>query len=106
MKKDIEAMNIIYEYVNITASEQLEKYIEEKLSNLSIKYPFVIRADIFLKKENRSDNSGQICDIRLSLKGPRLFASSDEESFEEAIAESIRDLNDQLEKRKDKMRNY
>ncbi|KZS38964.1 30S ribosomal protein S30 [Aquimarina aggregata] len=99
-------MKTVFEYTNVNASDRLESLAEEKLNNLSNKYPFVIRADIFFKKENTSDQNGHVCGIRLSAPGPRLFASSDEKSFEEAISKTIRDLNDQLEKRKDKMKTY
>lgn len=96
-------MDTIFEYHDITASERLETIVKEKLELLEKKFPFVHRADIFFKKENRSDEKEQICDIRLSMPGPRLFASSNEISFEAAIAETFRDLNSQLEKKKDKM---
>ncbi|MHA7056974.1 ribosome hibernation-promoting factor, HPF/YfiA family [Aquimarina sp. M1] len=99
-------MKTVFEYTNVSASDRLESFVEEKLNNLSKKYPFVIRGDIFLKKENRDDNTGHVCGIRLSAPGPRLYASSDETNFEEAITETIRDLNDQLQKRKDKMKTY
>ena len=42
-------IEIIYEYVNISASERLEKLIEEKLETIKERYPFVIRGDVFLK---------------------------------------------------------
>lgn len=93
-------MNIVFEYQNISGSERLEKYTEDALQKLSKKYPFVIRGDVFFKKENRSDDSGQICSIRLSAPGPRLFSSSEATSFENAISECVRELNQQLEKRK------
>lgn len=99
-------MNIVYEYANVSASDRLEDLVKEKLEHLKLKYDFLIRGDVFFKKENRSDNSGHICSIRVSLPGPRIHASSDENSFEEAIAETIRDLNDQLERRKDKMKTH
>ena len=96
-------MDTIFEYHDITASERLETLVNEKLEHLGEKYPFVHRADVFFKKENRSDEKEKICDIRLSMPGPRIFASSNEVNFEAAIAETFRDLNSQLEKKKDKM---
>ncbi|MBQ4820533.1 HPF/RaiA family ribosome-associated protein [Aquimarina sp. MMG016] len=99
-------MKTVFEYTNVSASDSLESFVEKKLSNLSNKYPFVIRGDIFFKKENRDDDTGHICGIRLSAPGPRLYASSEKISYEEAIIETIRDLNDQLEKRKEKMKTY
>lgn len=96
-------MDTIFEYHDITASDRLEKAVTEKLDYLAEKYPFVHRADVFFKKQNRSDEKEQVCDIRLSMPGPRLFASSNEKSFEAAIAATFRDLNTHLEKKKAKM---
>jgi len=96
-------MQIIYEYDDVTASERLEAIAKEKLENLHKKFDFVHRADVFFKTQNRTDDNEQICDIRLSMPGPRLFASTNAETFEAAIAETVRDLEDQLRKYKDKM---
>lgn len=99
-------MQIIYEYHDVSASERLEKIAKEKLENLGTKFDFVHRADVFFKTQNRSDDEEQICDIRLSMPGPRIFASTNAETFEAAIAETIRDLEDQLRKHKEKMKSY
>ena len=99
-------MKIIYEYTNVSQSDRLEAFVQEKLDNLAKKYTFIIRGDVFLKKENKSDDTGHVCGIRVSAPGPRLYASSDEKSFEEAISKSVRDLSDQLERTKSKMKSY
>lgn len=96
-------MDIIYEYVNVSASERLEQLVSEKLAKLKERYNFVIRADVFFKLENVDIGERKHCGIRLSLNGPRLYASSNEGDFESAIRETVRDLNDQLEKKKGKM---
>lgn len=97
-------IQIVYEYVHISASESLESFVSEKLKDLEDKYDFIIRADVFFKKENRSDEEEQICEIRLSTPGPRLFASSNATTFRVAASQTIKELERQLEKRKDKMR--
>lgn len=100
-------MDIIYEYDNVSASERLEGFAEEKLKKLHEKYDDVIRADVFFKEENTSsDDTGKICNIRLSVPGPRIFAEATNSSFMDSISESIRELETQLRKRKDKMKNY
>ncbi|MDP5231630.1 MAG: ribosome-associated translation inhibitor RaiA [Cellulophaga sp.] len=99
-------MQIIYEYHDVSASNRLEELAKEKLEHLHHKYSFVHRADVFFKQQNRSDDKEMICDIRLSLPGPRLFASTNAENFESAMSETIRDLEDQLKKVKDKMKDY
>lgn len=96
-------MQIIFEYHDVSASDQLEALAKEKMDELQQKFDFVHRADIFFKKQNRTDDAEQICDIRLSMPGPRLFASTNAETFEAALMETTRDLEDQLRKKKEKM---
>ncbi|MBP0903175.1 ribosome hibernation-promoting factor, HPF/YfiA family [Mariniflexile gromovii] len=100
-------MQVIFEYHDVSSSEHLENMAKEKLEKLNLKYDMVIRADVFFKEENTSsDETGKICNIRLSLPGPRLFAEASHNNFPDSISESINELERQLSKRKDKMRNY
>jgi putative sigma-54 modulation protein len=100
-------MDINFEYDNVNASPRLEQLVTDKLNNLVDKYDFIIRADVFLKTENTSSNdTGMICNIRLSIPGPRLFAESSHDSFEASIKESVNDLDRQLKKRKEKMKSH
>ena len=100
-------MDIIYEYDGVTASQRLESFTEEKLSKLHHKFDDIIRADVFLKQENTSsEETGMICNIRLSLPGPRIFAEASNQNFEESVVESVKELERQLKKRKDKMKTY
>lgn len=97
---------IVYEFVNISPSEDLAKHVENKLETIKNRYDFVIRADVFLKLDNKDYGSKHHCGIRLSAPGPRLYASSNEADFEQAVNETIRDLKDQLEKRKAQMNTF
>ncbi|WP_149276225.1 ribosome hibernation-promoting factor, HPF/YfiA family [Pareuzebyella sediminis] len=97
-------MQIIYEYHDVSSSDRLEQIVAQKLSQLEDRYQFVHRADVFFKTENRSDNDEMCCDIRLSMPGPRIFASTNAENFEAAISETVKDLEDQLRKVKEKMK--
>lgn len=100
-------MQIIFEYHEVAQSDRLERLAKEKLENLKNKYDMVIRADVFFKDENTtSDETGKICNIRLSLPGPRLFAEASHDNFESSISESVSDLGRQLRKRKEKMKDY
>ncbi|MGC1473489.1 MAG: ribosome-associated translation inhibitor RaiA [Psychroserpens sp.] len=100
-------MTINYEYNGVSASDSLEAYTEEKLTTLFEHYDFVIRADVFFKTENTSsDETGMICGIRLSAPGPRLFAEASHDTFKESVSETVRELNKQLKKRKDKMKTF
>lgn len=100
-------MTINYEYHDVSASDSLETYTEEKLKPLFEHFEFVIRADVFFKTENTSsDETGMICGIRLSAPGPRLFAESSHDNFRDAVSETVDELKRQLRKRKEKMRSY
>lgn len=91
---------IIFNYVDIDKSESLNEYITDELMSLSDKYDFIHRADVFLRRDNRSDGQNCICEIRLSAPGPRLYAETNDYGFKAATKETIRDLTNQLRKRK------
>ncbi|MFC5194474.1 MULTISPECIES: ribosome hibernation-promoting factor, HPF/YfiA family [Bizionia] len=100
-------MQIIFEYHDVASSEALENEAREKLEQLGQKFDMVIRADVFFKTENTtSDETGKICNIRLSLPGPRLFAEASHDNFKDSLLESVQDLERQLRKVKEKMKNY
>jgi len=96
-------MQIIFQFVKLKHSDRLETQAKEKLGKMSHRYQDITRADVFFKKENTPGADGHVCDIRLSLPGPQLHATSNENSFEEAINETVRDLEDQLKRRKSKL---
>ena len=84
-------MEIHFEYDAVKASERLD---------------FIVRAEVQFKKENTSSpDTGMICSIRLSVPGPRLFAQSSHGNFEASLVEAADELERQLQKRKDKIRN-
>lgn len=99
-------MNINFEYDDVKASARLEELATKKLDKLQDKYDFIVRADVFFKTENNSSNKGFICSIRLSAPGPRLFSETNSAKFEMSIAESVDDLERQLEKRKSKFKSH
>jgi len=100
-------MNIIFEYHNVTASARLEDFASKHLNKLVDKYDFIIRADVFFKTENTSDeDKGKICNIRLSAPGPRLFADASHSSFEASVKEAVDELERQLKKRKEKFKSH
>ncbi|MDP3354036.1 MAG: HPF/RaiA family ribosome-associated protein [Flavobacteriaceae bacterium] len=99
-------MNINIQFVKMPTSEFMEEFALKELKKLNKKYDFIIKCEVFYKLENNPKGKGKICEIQLSLPGPRIFAISDEESFELATDETIRDLKKQLEKRKKELKPY
>lgn len=96
-------MEAIFQFVQLTKSERLEELTQKKLDKLETKYDWIIRADVFFKKQDGMEPKGFICNIKLSVPGPQVFAESNETSFEAAMAETVSDLDRQLSKRKAQM---
>lgn len=100
-------MDINFNYVHVSASERLETLITKKLEKLENRYDWIVRSEVFFKKENTSSpDTGMICEVKLSAPGQNIFASSNEKSFETAIANTIDDATRQLQKKKEKMSSY
>ncbi len=99
-------MTVNFQYVDIDASEWLSEHAKEKLNKLANKYEFIVSAEVFFKEDNNEPVNSKICNIRLSLPGPRIFASSNEKNYEMAVKETISDLEKQLKKRKETYKTY
>lgn len=94
-------MDVTFRYIDVDISETLNEFTREKLSKLFNRYEFLISATVRFKKDDNSHTKGKICDIELSLPGPRIFATSDERNYEVSVRETISDLERQLKKRKE-----
>ena len=93
-------MTVNFQYVGVDKSDTLSAFTEKKLEKLSNKYEFLISASVHFKKDEKEPINGKICNIELSLPGPRIFATSNERNFEVSVRETINDLERQLKKRK------
>ena len=69
-------MTINIQYVKMPTSEAMNDYVENKLQKLAEKYDWLIRADVSFKLENNVYGKGNICEMELSLPGPKIFATS------------------------------
>lgn len=93
-------MTINIQYVHMATSDAMNDYVNNKLNKLGKKYDWVIGAEVHFEKEPDPSGKGKICKIELSAPGPRLFATSNEETYENAVKKTIKDLEVQLKKRK------
>ncbi len=99
-------MEAIFEFVQLTKSDRLEEFTQKKLEKLENKYNWIIRANIYFKHDENQKPNGYICEMRLSVPGPEIFAQSNEDSFESAVANTVKDLDRQCAKKKDKMTSH
>lgn len=93
-------MTVNIQYINVDVSETLSDFTKEKLEKLFNKYEFLISTTVYFKQDEKDHNNGKICNMELSLPGPRIFATSNERNFEVSVRETISDLDRQLKKRK------
>lgn len=90
----------------MTTSATIQYYTMHKLENLVRKYEDIIHTNVFFKRENSPKKLGRICEMELSLAGPRIFASSNDKNYELAVKHTISDLDKQLKKRKGVLKPY
>jgi len=93
-------MTINIQYVHMATSEAMNAYVNEKLENLANKYDWIISAEVHFEIEHDAKGNGKICKMEVSAPGPRIFATSNEETYENAVKKTIKDLEKQLKKRK------
>jgi putative sigma-54 modulation protein len=93
-------MTINIQYVQMATSEAMSAYVTDKLEKLGKKYEWVISAQVNFEVIHDPKGKGKICKMELSLPGPRIFATSNEDNYESAVKETIKDLDRQLKKRK------
>ena len=94
------------QFVNTDTKISAEQLVQRKLDKLENKYDWVISADVMFKEEKSTNGNGKTCAIEISLPGPKIHASSNLDSFEAAAAETVRDVEKQLKKRKDEMQSH
>ncbi len=93
-------MKINIQSLHFTANTKLDKGIRDKLTKLSKINERLLAANVVLKidKSDRLDN--QVCEIRLELPGPDLFAKAQSSTFEKAFAIVYDELHQQLLRQK------
>lgn len=99
-------MKTIIQFVHSETDPYVEQLVQTKLDKLENKYDWVISADVAFKEEKDTSGKGKICSIELSTPGPNIRAYSNEDSFSAAAAASVKDLERQLQKRKEEMKSY
>ncbi len=90
------------QFVHIKNHEWMEAFVEDKLQKLSDKYAWITHANVYFKIE-KSAVDNNICEIELSVPGPKIFAKASTDGFEASVNKTIAELDRLLKKRKAKM---
>jgi len=97
-------MNITIQSVRFTASEQLEQFIQQKVSKLDQFFDGIVSAEVILRLDKSDSAENKIAEISLNIPGSELFAKKQTKTFEEAVDLSVDALRKQLIKWKEKVR--
>jgi putative sigma-54 modulation protein len=93
-------MKITIASPHFIVTEKLETYTMEMAAKLSHLDARLVRCDVLLKIDNSSTNDNKVCEMNVAGDKKKLFASSRSNTFEEAIANVIHELENQLRKQK------
>lgn len=66
------------QFVKMDVSDTLTTYIHDKIDPLATKYPWLIKAQVFIKKIHDRTGMKSIFEIEMSIPSPRIYASSTE----------------------------
>ncbi len=100
-------MTINFEYDAVSASERLEAFTTKKIDKLVAHHDEIVAADVYFKTVKTSaENDRRKVGIRLNVPRNTLFAESSAANFDAAISDTVDDLQKQLRKYKEKLRNY
>lgn len=98
-------MEIIVQSPHFTITDKLKKFAEAKADKFSEYDGRILKCEILLKLDKSDTDTNKECEIIINLRHAQLFASRNCLTFEEAISESVRAMEQQLKKKIGKRRN-
>lgn len=102
-KKEV-FMEIRIQAIHFDATEQLQAFIQKKVSKLEQYFDGIIQAEISLKVVKPETAKNKQAGIKLLVRNGECFAEKINDSFEGAIDECVEALEKQLVKFKEKTR--
>lgn len=97
-------MDILTHTNGIAIGEELQSFINKKVSKVETFVEKLTTVDVYLKLENHSQIKDKTVDIKINVPGSTLFASEMAKTFEEATDNAIDSLIRQIKKQKEKNR--
>jgi len=103
LKKEV-IMDVRIQSIRFDASEQLETFVQKKVSKLGQYYDGILLAEAVLKVVKPESALNKHASIMLKIKNGELFAEKTADSFEAAVDECTEALSKQLVKHKEKIK--
>ena len=95
-------MKININSIAFTLRNELSDFIKNKVKKLNRFYRDIISIEVALKVDKSGTRDNKICRVRLIIPGNDLISGARGRSFEAAVAQVIKALEKQIEKRKTK----
>ena len=97
-------MDITIQTIHFDASQQLESFIQKKVSKLDKYHDGIMSTEVTLKVTKPEVANNKEASIKISVPGQEFFVGKTSDTFEESIADSVEALEKQLIKFKQKPR--
>ncbi len=97
-------MDIRIQTIHFDASQQLEDFIQKKVSKLDKYHDGILSVEVVLKVVKPETANNKNASLKVSVSGQDFFAEKISDSFEESIAETTEAVEKQIVKFKEKQR--
>jgi len=91
---------ITLQSVRFKASEQLKKFVNEKVSKLFEQDESIIRADVALYEGESGNHENQFCTIQLIVPGENPVVKKNSGSYEKSVIDAVNALQKVLRRQK------
>lgn len=99
-------MEIKIQSIRFDATEKLQAFIEKKVAKLEKSYEDIQKVEVQLKVVKPATAQNKEASITVTVPGSTLFVEKVSDTFEESIDLGVDSMRVQLQKFKEKLRNY
>ena len=97
-------MDIKVQAIHFDASQQLEDFIQKKVSKLDKYHDGILSTEVVLKVVKPETANNKNAAIKVNVSGQEFFAEKTSNTFEEAIVDGVEAIEKQIVKFKEKQR--
>jgi putative sigma-54 modulation protein len=97
-------MKINIQTVHFSMNSNLQKYIDKRLSKLSLYYNRIVSVDLYLNLDNQSSQAIKSVELRVNIPGEDVVVGKKSESFEKSLDMASTTAERMLKRRKEKAR--
>lgn len=99
-------MEIKIQSIHFDATEKLQAFIEKKIAKLEKSYEDIKKVEVQLKVVKPATSQNKEVSITVTVPGTTLFVEKVSDTFEESLDLGVDSMRVQLQKFKEKLRNY